>query len=42
MVVRAHVHGAQLGDAASLAAAQLLAADIDNPALTSLLPPVAA
>jgi tetratricopeptide (TPR) repeat protein len=42
MVVRAHVHRARLGDAASLAAAQLLAADIDNPALASLLPPVPA
>jgi DNA-binding SARP family transcriptional activator len=42
MVVRAHLHRAQLGDAESLEAAHLLAEDIDNPALASLLPPVPA
>jgi DNA-binding SARP family transcriptional activator len=42
LVVRAHVHRAMLGDEASMAAAQLLAADIDNPALARLMPPVAA
>jgi DNA-binding SARP family transcriptional activator len=41
MVVRAHVHRARLGDAGSREAAQLLAEDIDNPALVSLLPFVA-
>jgi predicted metal-dependent HD superfamily phosphohydrolase len=41
MVVRAHVHRARLGDAGSREAAQLLAEDIDNPALVSLLPSVA-
>jgi predicted metal-dependent HD superfamily phosphohydrolase len=40
MVVRAHLHRAQLGDAESLEAAHLLAADIDNPALASLLAPL--
>ena len=42
LVVRAHVHRAALGDDASMAAAQLLAADIDNAALARLIPPVAA
>jgi DNA-binding SARP family transcriptional activator len=42
LVVRAHVHRAGLGDQRSLDAAQLLAADIDNPALTALVAPVAA
>jgi DNA-binding SARP family transcriptional activator len=42
LVVRAHLHQAGLGDAASLEAAQLLAADVDNPALAALMPPVPA
>jgi DNA-binding SARP family transcriptional activator len=42
LVVRAHVHRARLGDRASLEAASLLAADIDNPALAALVAPVAA
>jgi DNA-binding SARP family transcriptional activator len=37
LVVRAHIHRASLGDEASLEAARLLAADIDNPALGALL-----
>ncbi|MDX6688256.1 MAG: hypothetical protein QOF86_4384 [Baekduia sp.] len=39
MVARAHLHRAALGDAESLEAGQLLAADIDNPVLPSLFPP---
>jgi hypothetical protein len=42
MVARAHLHRAALGDAESLEAGQLLAADIDNPVLPSLFPPVPA
>jgi hypothetical protein len=42
LVVRAHLHRAQLGDRASAAAARLLAADIDNPALAALAAPVRA
>jgi DNA-binding SARP family transcriptional activator len=42
LVVRAHVHRAGLGDRESSEAARLLAADIDNPALASLLPAVSA
>ncbi|HEY6596392.1 MAG TPA: BTAD domain-containing putative transcriptional regulator [Asanoa sp.] len=37
LVVRAHVHRYRMGDRAALAAARLLAADIDNPALSPLL-----
>jgi tetratricopeptide (TPR) repeat protein len=37
LVVRAHLHRGRLGDRSALAAARLLSADIDNPALTSLL-----
>jgi DNA-binding SARP family transcriptional activator len=37
MVVRAHVHQHRLGDGTALAAARLLAADIDNPALMELM-----
>jgi DNA-binding SARP family transcriptional activator len=37
LVVRAHLYRARLGDAAALASARLLAAGIDNPALTPLL-----
>lgn len=37
LVVRAHVHRFRLGDRTALAAARLLAADIDNPALAQLL-----
>jgi DNA-binding SARP family transcriptional activator len=37
LVVRAHVHRAQLGDPASAQAARVLAAEIDNPALGALL-----
>jgi hypothetical protein len=37
LVVRAHLHRARLGDASALATARLLAAGIDNPALTALL-----
>jgi hypothetical protein len=37
LVVRAHVHRSRLGDPAALTTARLLAADIDNPALTPLL-----
>ena len=37
LVVRAHVHGARLGDTAALRAARLLAEDIDNPVLAQLL-----
>jgi DNA-binding SARP family transcriptional activator len=35
MIVRSHLHGAALGRAADAEAATLLAADIDNPTLTS-------
>jgi len=37
LVVRAHLHRARLGDPTALASARLLAAGIDNPALTRLL-----
>ncbi len=37
LTVRAHVHRSRLGDTKALASARLLAADIDNPALTQLL-----
>jgi tetratricopeptide (TPR) repeat protein len=37
LVVRAYVHRFRLGDPAALAAARLLAADIDNPSLDPLL-----
>jgi DNA-binding SARP family transcriptional activator len=37
LVVRAHVHRYRLGDGAALNAARLLAANIDNPALSPLL-----
>ncbi len=37
LVVRAHLHGARLGDPGALASARLLGADIDNPALDRLL-----
>jgi tetratricopeptide (TPR) repeat protein len=37
LVVRAHLHRSRLGDPAALASARLLAAGIDNPALTHLL-----
>jgi DNA-binding SARP family transcriptional activator len=37
LVVRTHMHRARLGDPAALASARMLAADIDNPALTQLL-----
>ena len=37
LVVRAQLHRGRLGDATALAAARLLAADIDNPALASML-----
>jgi DNA-binding SARP family transcriptional activator len=37
LVVRAHLHRHHLGDPTALASAQLLAADIDNPALTGRL-----
>ena len=37
LVVRAQLHRARLGDPAALASARLLAAGIDNPALTPLL-----
>jgi tetratricopeptide (TPR) repeat protein len=37
LVVRAHLHRSRLGDPSALAAARLLAASIDNPALTGLL-----
>jgi DNA-binding SARP family transcriptional activator len=37
LVVRAQVHRYRLGDRAALASARLLAADIDNPALSPLL-----
>jgi hypothetical protein len=37
LVVRAQLHRSRLGDPAALASARLLAAGIDNPALTPLL-----
>jgi DNA-binding SARP family transcriptional activator len=37
LVVRAHLHRGRLGDPAALGSARLLAAGIDNPALTRLL-----
>jgi DNA-binding SARP family transcriptional activator len=37
LVVRAHLHRGRLGDPTALASARLLAAGIDNPALTRLL-----
>jgi DNA-binding SARP family transcriptional activator len=37
LVVRAHLHRSRLGDPSALAAARLLAASIDNPALARLL-----
>jgi hypothetical protein len=37
LVVRAHLHRTRLGDPSALATARLLAAGIDNPALTPLL-----
>jgi DNA-binding SARP family transcriptional activator len=37
LVVRAHLHRSRLGDRSALATARLLAAGIDNPALTPLL-----
>jgi len=37
LVVRAHLHRSRLGDATASAAARMLAADIDNPALADLL-----
>jgi tetratricopeptide (TPR) repeat protein len=37
LVVRAHLHRGRLGDTSALATARLLAAGIDNPALTPLL-----
>jgi hypothetical protein len=37
LVVRAHLHRSHLGDPSALAAARLLAANIDNPALLPLL-----
>jgi DNA-binding SARP family transcriptional activator len=42
LVVRAHLRRAGLGDGAALEAAQLLAAEVDNPALAALVAPVAA
>lgn len=37
LVVRAHLHRHRLGDPTALAAARMLAADVDNPALAPLL-----
>ena len=37
LVVRAHLHRSRLGDPSALTTARMLAADIDNPALASLL-----
>lgn len=37
LVVRAHLHRHRLGDSTALAAARLLAVDVDNPALGDLL-----
>jgi len=37
LVARAHVHRGRLGDTSAYAAARLLAADIDNPALADLM-----
>jgi hypothetical protein len=37
LVVRAHLHRSRLGDRTALAAARMLGADIDNPALTCLI-----
>ena len=37
LVVRAHLHRSRLGDRTALASARLLGADIDNPALATLL-----
>jgi hypothetical protein len=37
LVVRAHLHGARLGDRAALRQARLLGADIDNPTLHRML-----
>jgi hypothetical protein len=42
LVVRAQLHRGRLGDPTALASARLLAAGIDNPALTPLLDGVAA
>jgi DNA-binding SARP family transcriptional activator len=43
LIVRAHLHRAQLGDSASMETARVLAAEIDNPALSALVAaPVAA
>jgi hypothetical protein len=42
LVVRAQLHRGRLGDPAALASARMLAAGIDNPALTPLLDGVAA
>jgi hypothetical protein len=42
LIVRAHVHRGRLGDPASLEAARLLAAEIDNPALETLVGPAVA
>jgi predicted metal-dependent HD superfamily phosphohydrolase len=39
LVVRAHVHRARLGVSGSLDSARLLAAEIDNPALETLVRP---
>jgi hypothetical protein len=39
LAVRAYLHRGQLGDGSALAAAQILAAGIENPALAALLPP---
>ena len=37
LVVRARIHAGRLGDPGALEAAGMLAAEIDNPALASLL-----
>ncbi|CAN5783659.1 hypothetical protein BH18ACT7_BH18ACT7_24920 [soil metagenome] len=37
LVVRVHLHRHRLGDSTALAAARLLAVDVDNPALGDLL-----
>jgi hypothetical protein len=42
LLVRAQLHRGRLGDPAALASARMLAAGIDNPALTPLLDGVAA
>ena len=36
LVARAHVHRARLGDPSALTAARVLAASIDNPALSAI------